>query len=204
LTCIARLIPEKGLDDLLTAAAHVFPKYPHIRLTIYGDGPLQATLVTRTRQLHIDAAVSFRAPYHRDELPAIMCDTDIFVLPSVTEGLPLVLIEAMAWARPIVATRVGGIPDVIANGATGVLVPPGDPATLAGALASLVEDGARRSQLGRAAAQAFLASGFTRDAVVRQMLAVYERALKRNAAAAGPSAGLGVPSRRERSPVESA
>jgi glycosyltransferase involved in cell wall biosynthesis len=183
-TCVARLIPEKGLEDLLVAAGEVLAKYPQVHFAIYGDGPLRTALVARARRLGVDGAVSFRSPYRRDELPAIMQDTNIFVLPSITEGLPLALIEAMAWGRPIVATRVGGIPDAVTDGATGLLVPPGDPPALARALASLVEDAGRRAELGRAAAEAFLASGFTAEAVVGQVLAVYERALARGAATA--------------------
>jgi glycosyltransferase involved in cell wall biosynthesis len=200
-TCIARLIPEKGVEDLLTAAGTLSPKYPHSRLAIYGDGPLRPALEARARQLGLDGVVSFRGPFRRDELAAIMQDTDIFVLPSLTEGLPLALIEAMAWGRAVVATRVGGIPDVVTDGATGLLVPPGDPAALARGLALLMENGARRACLGQAAAEAYLASGFTRDAVVRQMLAIYERALQRSSAAARPQSGPRVPGRRAGEPV---
>jgi len=185
ITCSARLSPEKGLEYLLLAAQRLAPRYPSLRFVIYGDGPLKDDLLRETGRLGLADSVRFSGSYPRSELPGIMLGTDIFVLPSLTEGLPLVIIEAMAYRRPIVATNVGGIPDLITDSVTGLLVPPADPETLTDALATLVEDPGRRRELGVAAYQAFLAGGFTAKAVANQMVALYSRAIERNASTYG-------------------
>jgi len=104
--------------------------------------------------------------------------TDIFVLPSLSrEGLPLALVEAMACGLPIVATTVGGIPEVVEDGVNGLLCPPGDSACLARKLLSLVEDPEERIRLGRSARRSFERGPFQPDTVCRRFVSIYEETL---------------------------
>ncbi|MBW1787939.1 MAG: glycosyltransferase family 4 protein [Deltaproteobacteria bacterium] len=183
ITAIARLIPVKGLSFLLEAMAQVRRTHPDIQLRIYGDGPLRQHLVRYATDLGLDGKRIFAGTFRRRKLAEIMMGTDIFVLASVLEGLPLSLIEAMAYSRPIVATAVGGIPEIIKDGKTGLFCPPGDPACLAEKLQTLIEDPAKRAQLGQAARIAYEKGPFYPDAVCDRFEFVYRGVL----ALAGPA-----------------
>lgn len=178
-TCNARLIPEKGLDYLLLAAQSLVGRYPSLRFMVYGDGPKRADLTRRSDQLGLSRYVHFCGVYQRSALSRIMRQTDIFVLPSLSEALGLAIVEAMAYGKPVVATHVGGIPDLITDGVTGLLVPPANAEALAQALSALISDPVRCRQMGEAAYLAFRAKGFTADAIVGQMMTVYKRAIDR-------------------------
>lgn len=158
---VGRLSREKGADVLLHAAAH--PAFPtEAQLSIVGDGPELGALRLLARRLGVEERVAFHGvvPDARDVVPAFDC----FVLSSRTEGTPVTLFEAMDAGVPVVATRVGGVPDVVGDG-LGLLVPPDDPAAIAHAVRAVVSDGvaarrravaARRTLLVRFAADAWL------------------------------------------------
>lgn len=145
----AVLRPEKRLDVLLEAYAIVDRQNPATRLVIAGDGPCRAELAERAKTLGLGDTVHFLG--RRTDVDSILRSADICAMSSDREGSPLLMFECMAAATPLVATRVGGIPDVVHDGETGVLVPPGDAASLADALLALIGDPARRKSLGDAA-----------------------------------------------------
>lgn len=133
--CVARLSPEKDIANLLHAVAAIRPIVPDFRLEIAGDGPLRDELRRLADTLRLTHAVRFLGEVN--DVPALLARARLFVLPSRTEGISLTILEAMARGLPVVATRVGGNPEVVVEGETGLLVPPRDPQALAGALARL-------------------------------------------------------------------
>ncbi len=148
---VGRLVPIKDLPTLLQAFALACRRVPRACLVIVGDGPMRAGLQQRAAELGVGGAVRFIG-WCRD-LPAVYATFDVVVLSSRNEGTPVALIEAMAAGRPVVATSVGGVPDVVVPGETGILVPPGDPVALADAMVRLAEDADGRRQLAAAARQ---------------------------------------------------
>lgn len=143
-----RLSPEKGFQVLVEAAAKVVQELPGAGFVHFGDGALRTAIEKRIRELGIQE--QFRLAGFREDLDAMLPHLDLFVLPSFTEGLPNVVLEAFAASVPVVATRVGGTPEVVDHGASGLLVPPNDPAALARSLCELLSDPARRRAMGRA------------------------------------------------------
>jgi glycosyltransferase involved in cell wall biosynthesis len=174
---IARLSVTKGLTYLLETIAQVRRAFPTTRFHVYGDGPLRDELLAYASQLGLPGEDIFVGTFSQAELPRIMSDTDIVLMSSVLEGLPLALVEAMAYGRPIVATLVGGNAEVIADGVSGLLCPPRDPGCLSRKLASLLADGGLRARLGQAARQAYEHSDFTPAVVAQHHIAIYEQAL---------------------------
>lgn len=128
ITVVGRLSEEKGHEQLIQAFSEVCRLRKEIRLLIVGDGPLRDRLSARVRETGTEDKVVF-AGLRRD-IPDILAATDIFVLPSLEEGLPMALLEAMAASRPVIATRVGAVPAVVEQAMSGLLVEPGDAAGL--------------------------------------------------------------------------
>lgn len=143
---VARLQPEKGIDDLVSAAAALRPHLPGLRVAVAGSGPEEAALRARIEDAGL--AGSFSLLGSRSDVGALLAAADAFCLPSRHEGLPLSLLEAMQAGLACVATRVGGVPGVIADGVDGVLVEPDDPDALAEALGGVLRDGDRRRAMG--------------------------------------------------------
>jgi glycosyltransferase involved in cell wall biosynthesis len=177
-TTIARLYVTKGLTYLLEAIAQVRQTHPDTRFKVYGDGPLRDELMDYAAKLGLDGKEIFAGAFVGEELPNILGHTDLFVSSSVLEGLPLAVVEAMAYGLPIVATAAGGVPEIIRDGETGCLCPPREAGCLARHITRLIEDPARRRQLGQTARQAYEHGGFTPGAVAHQLTFAYEEALK--------------------------
>jgi glycosyltransferase involved in cell wall biosynthesis len=131
---VGNLVAGKGLHFLLLALADVVRCFPAARLTIAGSGPQQAELEALVRTLQLTGRVEFVGRIPHDQVPALMHNADVFVFPSLSEATPRVVLEAMAMALPVVATRTGGIPEMITDGVTGRLVPPGTVHELAAAI----------------------------------------------------------------------
>ena len=129
---VARLSPEKNIADLLRAAAIITAKDANFRLRIAGDGPCRAELTRLADELKLGPAVEFLGEVR--DIPALLAEASLFVLPSKSEGISLTLLEAMARGLPVVATRVGGNPEVVDHCRTGLLVPSQDPSALAAAI----------------------------------------------------------------------
>ena len=157
---VARLAPQKGLDALIDAAAHWRDRAPAPLLVIVGEGPLEAELTQRAAA----AGLNTRFFRRRHDVPALMAVADVFVLPSAWEGQPLVVQEALRAGLPLVASRVGGIPDLTGDDAA-LLVPPGDAVALAAAVRSVLDDPGVRFRLGEAAARRAAALPSERDAL---------------------------------------
>lgn len=140
-----RLAPQKGVDVLLRALTKAGTDW---RLRIAGDGPERQRLAALSEQLGIATKVEFLGWTQRNELPALYRSADVFVFPSYDEGMPNVVLEALASGLPVVATRIAGNEQLVAHGQNGILVPPGDDAAFAEALAPLIRDGKLRKTFG--------------------------------------------------------
>ncbi|MEO5824204.1 MAG: glycosyltransferase [Vicinamibacteraceae bacterium] len=167
---VANLRAEKGHDTLLGAAPRILASYPDASFTFVGEGPRREALATLTRALGIGERVNFLGEC-RDVAP-VLAEHDLFVLPSRSEAFPNALIEAMATALPVVATNVGGIPEVLRPGVNGRLVPPDDSAALADTVLALMADPAGAAALGRAA-RADVERHYTLDRMVERFEQLY-------------------------------
>jgi glycosyltransferase involved in cell wall biosynthesis len=143
---IARLSEEKCHADLFEAFAILLKRFPAIKLLIVGDGPLRRNLEVMTQRLAIHESVKF-VGFQKD-IHLFLRKMDIFVLPSRTEALGIAILEAMAFGLPVVAARVGGIPEIVDNQETGLLYDPGNVGQLCSALAQLIEAPEKRKLLG--------------------------------------------------------
>ncbi len=173
---IGRLRPQKGFHHLLDAFRLVLDHHPAAMLEIVGDGPLRGELEGRCRQLGIDNAVRFTGSVPHTEIPRVIDGWDLFVLSSVWEGFGMVLIEAMARSRATVATRVGGVVEVVEEGVTGLLVPPGDPGSLARAVGGLLDHPQQLAAMGRAGRERALGL-FSMETFTEKTVAVYDELL---------------------------
>ncbi|MFA7603257.1 MAG: glycosyltransferase family 4 protein [Novosphingobium sp.] len=151
---VGRLSREKGQRGLLEAFAVVRGRTPGARLVLVGDGPLRAELEALAGELGIADAVRFHGALSEAETLEAIARSDVLVLPSFMEGLPVVIIEAMALGKPVVASGVAGIPEIVRDGTNGLLVPPSHWRALAEAMAVLASDRALRDRLGSAAGAA--------------------------------------------------
>ncbi len=146
---IGRMVWEKGVNVFLEAACELSKKVTNIHFLIVGDGPLRGELEQQALDCGLSKICSF-VGFQRD-IPAILMATDIVALPSFVEGLPMIILEAMASKVPVVASAVGGIPEMIKEGENGFLVPPKDSDSLAKKLLLLVNDKGLRKRMGEAA-----------------------------------------------------
>ena len=135
---MGRLTPVKGLESFLKAAHIIHHQKPHVKFIIAGDGPLKSALQKQAREYGLDEVVLFLG--HRNDSYDILKLLDLFVLSSISEGIPMVLLEALALARPVVVTRVGGVPEVIEDGISGLLVGPGKEDELAQSCIALIDN----------------------------------------------------------------
>lgn len=166
LGAVGRLSPEKGLDGLLHAAAKLAARFPEVRWALVGDGPQRGALEQLASKLGIADRVTFTG--RREDMPGIYASLDALLLPSLDEGLPMVVLEAMAAGRPVLASRVGAIGHVIRDGENGLLAPPGDVEALRGAIERLLAEPGLGTRLG-AAARATIEDRFS----AAQMAAAY-------------------------------
>jgi L-malate glycosyltransferase len=171
---VGALVDHKGHRVLIRAAAQAVREVPDARFVILGEGERREELLREVRDLGLERHVLL--PGFRPDVLSLLKTFDLFVMPSITEGLGTSLLDAMACERPIVASRVGGIPEVVVDGATGLLVPPRDPDSLAEAIVRLLEDRALAARLA-GAGLARVRERFTVDRMVDETLDVYRRAL---------------------------
>ncbi len=167
---VAALEPSKGQKFLLDAAAVVVREMPEARFLLLGEGELHDVLEHQIRHLHLSQHVVLTG--FRTDVLAVLKGLDLFVMSSVTEGLGTALLDAMAAGRPIVATRAGGIPEVVVHGETGLLVPPRDAPALAVGILEVLRDPGRRSRFA-SAGFARVRDRFSVDRMVEETLAVY-------------------------------
>ncbi len=185
---LGRLTEQKGQVVLLQALARLAPRFPRLHLMIAGQGPLRGTLEAVAARLGVGDRVHFVGM--RRDRATLYAATDLFILPSRWEGLSLALIEAMGAGRPIVATAVGGNPEVITHGQTGLLVPPDGPAGLADGIESLLVGTELRAALGSQAAITARAR-FSIERHVSEIAALYRAGLAERAGAAAAPTRVG-------------
>lgn len=148
--CVGRLVHLKGQSMLIRAAAELRDRGIDVRVVLIGDGPKRGDLERLARRLGVGDRVELLGSVGQSEIRAYYEACDIFCLPSFAEGLPVVLMEAMALERPVVTTRIMGIPELVEDGVAGLLVAPGDLVSLTEAIAELAGDPERRAAMGRA------------------------------------------------------
>ncbi len=163
------LLPIKGPIHLLNAMAHIWRNHPEIRLVFVGKGELEGKLRAEASRMGVSERVTFLG--WRDDIPEIMQILDIFVLPSLNEGMGRVLVEAMAAGRPVVASRVGGILDLVEHKKNGFLVGPGDVNGTSLAIKRLLIDRKMRDEMGRMGRA--MAQNFTVKGMVKKIDALY-------------------------------
>ncbi len=146
---VANLRPEKAHEVLLHAAATLAPRHRGLRYLVVGDGPRRQELQALAASLGVNRQVTFLG--HREDVPALLAQADIYVLPSRSEAFPNGAMEAMAAGVPVIASRVGGLLDLIEEDRTGILVSPADPPELAAAIERLVMNPERAFAIGTAA-----------------------------------------------------
>ena len=171
---VGRLSEDKGHKHLIAAIDTIAETGIPVHLALVGDGPLQAELLQQSSEIGWGSRVHFFGK--RFDVPNVMAALDVFVHPSLWEGFGIVLLEAMALGLPIVASDVGAIPEIVLNGQTGLLVPPGDPPELAAAIIRLYRDGKLAKALGQAG-RLRLTQHFSLNEMVRKTVEVYEELL---------------------------
>ena len=175
---IARLEAEKGHRFLLDAMPAILDGSPDAHLLLVGEGSEADALRDRARSLGRVVAGRIHFTGRREDVSAITANLDVAVLPSLREAQGISILEAMARRVPVVASAVGGIPEVVTSGVDGILVPPGDPSALAGAVGALLADARARRRIGEAGYRT-VADRFSIDAQVRRIEAVYAEELAR-------------------------
>ncbi len=176
---VARLFPVKGHDLFLEAAAKVQKEFSPVKFIIVGGGELEEPLKHKVKKLQMERDVFFLG--YRGDLPEIYADLDVVVLSSYNEGLPVSIIEAMAAAKPVVATEVGGVRELVQHEETGYVVPPGNANALAEAILKLIKDPSKRHVMGTQGRQ-HVNSQFTLERMLQAMDCLYLQMLeeKRN------------------------
>jgi glycosyltransferase involved in cell wall biosynthesis len=169
---VAALVPHKGQRHLIEAAALVVRQVPDARFVIAGEGELRPALERQIKEHHLEKHVLLAG--FRPDVLSLHKAFDIFVMSSVTEGLGTSLLDAMACAKPVVATAAGGIPEVVAEGETGFIVPPRDHQAMADAIVQLLKEPALQERLGTAG-RARVRDRFSADRMLRDTLRVYQR-----------------------------
>lgn len=172
---IGRLVPIKAVGTMLAAMPELLRRFPTAVLLLAGVGPEAGSLRAESSRLGIAAKVHFLGS--RDDIPDLLQALDLLVISSLHEGIPTVLLEAMAMGRPVVSTAVGGIPEVVSDGVQGLLVPPGDSEALITACGRLLESPAERERLGRAG-RARVEADFSAEVLGRRVGDLYAELLR--------------------------
>jgi glycosyltransferase involved in cell wall biosynthesis len=144
---VARLSEQKGHRYLIDATKEVVGRYPNIRVLFIGDGPLRKELELQVNRLGLDSVIKFLG--FRSDVKELLSTLDIFVLPSLFEGLPNVVLEAMACGKPVIATNVSGIPEIIDDHQTGILIPPKDSNAIAQAIYQMLQNPKKMKMMGK-------------------------------------------------------
>lgn len=182
---VANLRPGKGHEILLQAAAAVLRRFPDTQFTIAGDGPRRTELQRMAAMLGVDRAVTFLG--HRTDVPGLLREHDVFAFPSFMEAAPNAVMEAMAAGLPVVATRVGGIPEVVQHEETGLLTEAGDAEGLAAALLRVLADDGLAGQVA-AAGRRLVETRHSLERMTREFEGLYLSELATHAPAALASA----------------
>lgn len=175
LAIVARLQLQKGHCYLVDAMSAIVKKYPNVHALFIGQGELQAELEAQVEQLKLGDNIHFLGS--RKDVPALLATSELFVLPSLWEGLSVALLEAMAAAKPIVATAVSGTTQAMIAGKTGVIVEPGNSQALAAGIIQLLDNPELAMQMGQAAKQ-YVVDNYSAQNQAKEHLALYRKLLK--------------------------
>jgi glycosyltransferase involved in cell wall biosynthesis len=173
---VGRLTEQKGHCYLIKAAAYVVPAHPDLHFLFLGDGELREDLKSQAREAGLADNIHFLGL--RDDVPDVLAAADLFVLPSLWEGLSVALLEAMAAGKPIVATAVSGTTEAMVPGTTGLIVPPSNVQALADAISELVSDPEQAQVMGRAAKQ-HVTENFSAQKQAEEHAMLYRRLLNK-------------------------
>ncbi|MDB5100447.1 MAG: glycosyl transferase group 1 [Cyanobacteria bacterium RYN_339] len=184
---VGRLVEQKGFGTLIEALPRVLAVQPDVLVALAGVGELREALGARAEELGVSHAVRFLG--RREDVPRLLAAADIFCLPSLDEGLPLAIAEAMAAGLPVVATPVGGVPEIVSHGETGWLVPPRMPAALALRLIALLADPGVAHAMGQAGRERVV-EGFTLDRMTSRFEGLYHELLQTAPEGASQAASL--------------
>jgi glycosyltransferase involved in cell wall biosynthesis len=179
---VARLAPEKGIMEFIRSARLVADAHPAVAFALCGDGPMRAEAAALRRELGLEGQLSLLG--HIEEVRDFIASLDLLVVPSRSEGSPVVAMEAMALGKPVVATAVGGVPEVVPGGETGVLVQAGDAQALADGILELLRDPARAQEMGERGRQR-AAREFDVNDMVEKTKAVYADVMRDDLRAGG-------------------
>ncbi|MEM2373361.1 MAG: GT4 family glycosyltransferase PelF [Thermoproteota archaeon] len=173
---IGRLFPNKGIQYLVEAAPIILARHPDVEFIIIGKGPMETELKKLIGRLNVEHAFRFLGIV--PSIPEIMRECDIFVRPSLTEGMPLTILEAMACGLPIIASKIPGTSEVVKDGETGILIKPGDVKQLSDAVIKLIEDENYAKRI-RARAYEFIRNHYSWDRIAEEYLKIYNEVLNR-------------------------
>ena len=187
---VARLDLQKGFEYLLRAVRQLRDSFPDLQVVIAGDGPDRLAIENMIREFGLQSSVILSG--QQTDMPGIYAGMDIFVLPSLNEGLPMTVLEAMASSRPVIATRIGAIPSVITDQENGLLVDPGDTDGLRNSIASLLSDPDRCRQMGMRAHD-WVSKHYTSEAMAREYRQLYDGVLSKPSLATMPAPPLDPP-----------
>ena len=174
---IARMTRQKGHRFLVSAISRMISSFPDLKCLFAGDGPQRPILEKQIRDLDIEDHFQFLG--FRSDVPDLVQTSDIYVLPSLSEGLPIGLLEAMALGSPVVASSVNGVPEVLQHGVNGLLVPPGDVNALLAALTQMASDPSLRERLAEAARKTVL-DHFTAARTASRVAVLYRHQLEKS------------------------
>ena len=176
LICVGRLVPAKGQHVLIAAVSRLLSDGRNLCLRLVGDGPDRQALMEDVAARAMGASVIFEGPVNQARIRSFYQSADLFVLPSFAEGIPVVLMEAMAMEIPVVTTFVNGIPELIRHGIDGWLVAPSDEEGLAAAIAALMDDAELRERLGQAGRRRVI-DRYDLERNTRHLAQIYQRRL---------------------------
>jgi len=174
---IGRLVWQKGFEYFIEAIPGLLKKFKDARFLIVGEGKLEEELKLKSKRLGLEDKLIFTG--FRSDIKEVLASIDVFVMPSLLEGLPMTLLEAMAMGTPIVATDIDGITEVLDNGKTGLLVPPKDTKALTDAITYLLVHSDKAYQIGLTARKV-VEERFRVDVMVQKVEEVYEELLRQN------------------------
>jgi len=169
---IGRMVEVKGLKYLIKAMKKIVEIHSNTKLILVGDGPIKQNLINLTKELNLENNINFVGFVSNEEIPKYLNYSDIFVLPSISEGLPVSILEAMAASKPVIVSNIRGIPDLVKDGSNGFLVKPKNPEQLAKKLNYLIEHPKERKRMGIYSRKK-VEKKFTWDIVVNKTIAVY-------------------------------
>jgi glycosyltransferase involved in cell wall biosynthesis len=172
-----RFVFQKGLIYLIHAFANVVNSNPDIKLRMTGDGPLLSKIYAMVKSYGLENNVEFKGRVPRDELSKLIGESSIYLLPSLKEGMPYALLEAMACGKPVIGSDIPGINDVITHGKNGILVPPRNPEALANAILTILDDKGLRIKLGQNARQ-LMVEKYSWDTISEKIEKIYHEAIE--------------------------